>query len=166
LSNFNAATQSPLIMAGLLEAPAFNARLMAFQSGSVVHPQADAAVVLLGNPVILWPALLALAIALRDWIVTRRADAFRILAFYVGPYLAWAAQARQLAFLYYYLPSATIASLALVYASRRGNHPPWLLWAFVAAGFVGFAAPLPISAALLGTSMQTFNRLMLFQSWI
>ena len=153
-------------MAGLLEAPAFDARLMAFQSGSVVHPQADAAAVSLGNPVILWPALLALAIALRDWIVTRRADAFLILAFYVGPYLAWAAQARQLAFLYYYLPSATIASLALVYASRRGNHPPWLLWAFVAAGFVGFAAMLPISAALLGTSMQTFNRLMLFQSWI
>ena len=124
------------------------------------------AVVLLGNPLILWPALLALAITLRDWIVTRRADVFLILAFYVGPYLAWAAQPRQLAFLYYYLPSATIASLALVYALRRGNNPPWLLWAFVAAGFVGFAAMLPISAALVGTSMQTFNRLMLFQSWI
>ena len=125
-----------------------------------------AAVVLLGNPLILWPALLALAIALRDWIVTRRADAFLILAFYLGPYLAWAALPRQLAFLYYYLPSATIASLALVYVSRRGNNPQWLLWAFVAAGFVGFAAMLPISAAQVGTSMQTFNRLMLFQSWI
>ena len=32
-----------------------------------------AAVVFLGNPLILWPALLALAIALRDWIVARRA---------------------------------------------------------------------------------------------
>ena len=125
-----------------------------------------AAVVLLGNPLILWPALLALAIALRDWIVMRRADVFLILAFYLGPYLAWAAQPRQLAFLYYYLPSATIASLALVYALRRGNNPRWLLWAFVAAGFVSFAAMLPISAALVGTSMQTFNRLMLFQSWI
>jgi dolichyl-phosphate-mannose-protein mannosyltransferase len=125
-----------------------------------------AAVVLLGNPLILWPALLALAIALRDWTVTRRADAFLILAFYLGPYLAWAALPRQLAFLYYYLPSATIASLALVYVLRRGNTPRWLLWAFVAAGFVGFAAMLPISAAQVGTSMQTFNRLMLFQSWI
>jgi hypothetical protein len=34
-----------------------------------------AAVVFLGNPLILWPALVALAICLRDWIVTRRADA-------------------------------------------------------------------------------------------
>jgi dolichyl-phosphate-mannose-protein mannosyltransferase len=124
------------------------------------------AVVFLGNPLILWPALLALAVCLRDWIVARRADAFLILAFYVGPYLAWAALPRQLAFLYYYLPSAAVASLALVYALRRGNTPRWLLWAFVGAGFLGFAAMLPISAAQVGTSMQTFNRLMLFQSWI
>src|SRR4030088_3296357 len=33
------------------------------------------AVVFLGNPLILWPALLALAISLRDWIATRRTDA-------------------------------------------------------------------------------------------
>ena len=31
---------------------------------------------------------------------------------------------------------------------------------------LGFAAMLPVSAAFVGTSMQTFNRLMLFQSWI
>jgi dolichyl-phosphate-mannose-protein mannosyltransferase len=125
-----------------------------------------AAIVLLGNPLVLWPALAALAVCLRDWIVARRADAFLILAFYVGPYLAWAALPRQLAFLYYYLPSAAVASLALVYALRRGSTPPWLLWGFVGAGFLGFAAMLPISAAQVVTSMQTFNRLMLFQSWI
>ena len=32
-----------------------------------------AAVVFLGNPLILWPALIAVAICLRDWIVTRGA---------------------------------------------------------------------------------------------
>jgi dolichyl-phosphate-mannose-protein mannosyltransferase len=125
-----------------------------------------AAVVFLGNPLVLWPALLALAVCLRDWIVTRRADAFLILAFYLGPYLAWAMLPRTLAFLYYYLPSATIASLALVYALRRGNSPGWLLWAFVGVAFAGFAAMFPISAAFVGTSMETFNRLMIFQSWI
>ena len=31
-----------------------------------------AAIVLLGNPLVLWPALAALAVCLRDWIVTRR----------------------------------------------------------------------------------------------
>ena len=80
-----------------------------------------AAMVFLGNPLVLWPALLAVAICLRDWIVTRRADAFLILAFYLGPYLAWALLPRTLGFLYYYLPAATLASLALVYALRRGS---------------------------------------------
>lgn len=125
-----------------------------------------AAVVFLGNPLLLWPALAALAICLRDWIVTRRADAFLILAFYFGPYLAWALLPRTLGFLYYYLPSATVASLALVYALRRGNTPRWLLWGFVAVACAGFAAMLPISAAFVGTSMETFSRLMIFQNWI
>lgn len=125
-----------------------------------------AAVVFLGNPLVLWPALPAVAVTLRDWIVARRADAFLILSFYAGPYLAWALLPRALSFLYYYLPSATLASLALVYVLRRGNAPRWLLWAFVALAFAGFVVMLPITAAFVGTSMQTFNRLMIFQSWI
>jgi dolichyl-phosphate-mannose--protein O-mannosyl transferase len=125
-----------------------------------------AAVVFLGNPLVLWPALPALGICLRDWIVARRADAFLIVAFYFGPYLAWALLPRTLGFLYYYLPSATVASLALVYVLRRGSNPRWLLWAFVAVAFAGFAAMLPISAAFVGTTMETFSRLMIFQNWI
>jgi dolichyl-phosphate-mannose-protein mannosyltransferase len=124
------------------------------------------AVVLLGNPLVLWPALLALVVALRDFIVARRRDAFLVLAFYLGPYLAWALLPRSLAFIYYYLPSATTASLVLVYALRREGAPRWLLWAFVAVAAAGFAAMLPISAAFIGTTMQTFNRLMVFQNWI
>ena len=125
-----------------------------------------AAVVFLGNPLVLWPALAAIGICMRDWIVARRADAFLILAFYFGPWLAWAMLPRTLGFIYYYLPSATVASLALVYVLRRGNSPGFLLWAFVAVAFVGFAAMLPISVALVGTSMETFVRLMMFRSWI
>ncbi|WP_249147326.1 phospholipid carrier-dependent glycosyltransferase [Bradyrhizobium jicamae] len=125
-----------------------------------------AAVVSLGNPLVLWPALIAIAVALRDWIVARKADAFLVLAFYAGPYLAWALLPRSLSFIYYYLPSATTASLALVYALTREGAPRWLLWAFVAVGCAGFVAMLPITAAFIGTSMATFNRLMLFQNWI
>jgi len=117
-----------------------------------------------------WPSardwLSALAVCLRDWIVVRRYDAFLILAFYFGPYLAWAVLPRTLGFLYYDLPSATFASLALVYLFRRGNSPAWLLWVFVAVACAGFAAMLPISAAFVGTSMETFDRLMIFQNWI
>ena len=59
-----------------------------------------------------------------------------------------------------------LASLALVYVLRRGNTPRWLLWAFVALAFAGFVVMLPITAAFVGTSMETFTRLMIFQSWI
>jgi dolichyl-phosphate-mannose-protein mannosyltransferase len=126
------------------------------------------AIVFLGNPLILWPALVALGICLRDWIVKRRADAFLILAFYVGPWLAWAALPRTIGFIYYYLPSATIATLALVYVFTQGERAPprWMLWVFVAASSLGFAAMLPISVASLGTSMETYRRLMIFQNWI
>jgi dolichyl-phosphate-mannose--protein O-mannosyl transferase len=124
------------------------------------------AVVFLGNPLVLWPALVAIAIVLRDVIVARRADAFLIAAFYFGLYLFWALLPRALGFLYYYLPAATFASVALVYALRRGDNPRWVLWAFVVVAAIGFAAMLPISAAFVGTTMATFNRLMIFQSWI
>jgi dolichyl-phosphate-mannose-protein mannosyltransferase len=125
-----------------------------------------AAVVFLGNPLVLWPALVAVAICLRDWIASRRTEAFLILAFYFGLYLAWAMLPRAIGFIYYYLPAATFASLALVYALRRGNNARWLLWMFVALAGAGFAAMLPISVASLGTSMATFNHLMIFKSWI
>jgi dolichyl-phosphate-mannose-protein mannosyltransferase len=125
-----------------------------------------AAVVFLGNPLVLWPALPALVLCLRDWIVTRRTDAFLILSFCFGSYLAWAVLPRTVGFLYYYLPAATLASLALVYVLTRGNTPRWLLWGYVAIAFAGFAVMLPISAAFVGTSMATFNRLMIFRNWI
>ncbi|MHB0770230.1 phospholipid carrier-dependent glycosyltransferase [Bradyrhizobium sp. 5.13L] len=125
-----------------------------------------AAIVFLGNPLVLWPALLAIVVVLRDFIVARRWDAFLIAAFYFGPWLAWALLPRTLGFIYYYLPAATAASLALVYVLHRKGLPRWLLWAYVGVAAAGFGVMLPISAAFVGVSMQTFNRLMLFQSWI
>jgi dolichyl-phosphate-mannose-protein mannosyltransferase len=126
------------------------------------------AIIFLGNPLILWPALAALAICARDFIVKRRTQAFLILAFYLGPWLAWATLPRTIGFIYYYLPSATVASLALVYVLTEGERAPprWALWAFVAASAAGFLALLPISVSSLGTTMQTYQRLMIFQSWI
>lgn len=126
------------------------------------------AIIFLGNPLILWPALAALAVCARDFIVARRTQAFLILAFYIGPWVAWATLPRTIGFIYYYLPSATVASLALVYVLTQGERAPprWALLAFVAASVAGFVALLPISVAELGTSMQTYQRLMIFQSWI
>jgi dolichyl-phosphate-mannose-protein mannosyltransferase len=124
------------------------------------------AVVCLGNPLVLWPALAGLVVCACDVVVARRADALLALTFHLGPWLAWALLPRTLGFLYYYLPSATTASLVLVYALRRKGVPRWLLWAFVGIAGLGFAVMLPVSAAFVGTSMQTFQRLMIFQNWI
>ncbi|CCD94253.1 conserved exported hypothetical protein [Bradyrhizobium sp. ORS 375] len=44
--------------------------------------------------------------------------------------------------------------------------PRWALWAYVAVAALGFVVMLPVSAAFIGTTMSTFTRLMLFQSWI
>jgi dolichyl-phosphate-mannose--protein O-mannosyl transferase len=127
---------------------------------------AISAVVCLGNPLVLWPALLALIVCARDFVVARQRDAFLVLAFYAGPYLAWALLPRTLGFIYYYLPSATTASLVLVYAFGRGGMKRWWLWAFVGVGAAGFAVMLPMSAAFIGTSMAAFQRLVIFQNWI
>jgi dolichyl-phosphate-mannose--protein O-mannosyl transferase len=125
-----------------------------------------AAIVLLGNPLVLWPGLGALLVCLHDFVMARRRAPFLILAFYLGCYLPWALLPRALSFLYYYLPSATLLSLALPYAWMRWRLPVSVLWTFVAIAAIGFIVLLPISAAFVGTSMATFSRLMLFQSWI
>jgi dolichyl-phosphate-mannose-protein mannosyltransferase len=125
-----------------------------------------AAVVFLGNPPVLWPALQALGICLRDWIVARLADAFLILSFYFGPYLAWAmlpADAR-LHLLLFAIGDDGEPCAGICAEARQ--QPRWPLWAFVATAFAGFAAMLPISAAFVGTSMETFNRLMNSRNWI
>jgi dolichyl-phosphate-mannose-protein mannosyltransferase len=131
-----------------------------------VSDDSIAAVVFLGNPLVLWPSLLALAACLWDFVKHRSTTAFLILSFYFGSYLALALMPRALAFLYYYLPAATLLSLAPIHALTRVTTSRWPLWAFVAVACAGFIVMLPISAAFVGTSMATFNRLMLFQSWI
>ena len=131
-----------------------------------VDDQHIAAIVQLGNPLVLWPGLAALLVCVYDVIVARRRAAFLIVVFYLGCYLPWALLPRALSFIYYYLPSATLLSLALPYACLKARRPSLALWAVVAIALLGFVAMLPVSAAFVGTSMATFGRLMLFQSWI
>ena len=70
------------------------------------------AVLSLGNPVILWSAIPAVLVCLRDWIVERRRDAFLIGASYAALYLAWMVLPRAIGFSFYYLP-----------ARRNGREP-------------------------------------------
>ena len=85
-----------------------------------------AAVVFLGNPLILWPALIAVAICLRDWIVTRRVEAFLVLAFYFGPYLAWASLPRTLAPLLRESDDIRIGEIREFENGRHGGRRVWI----------------------------------------
>ena len=114
------------------------------------------AVVFLGNPLILWPALIAVAISLRDWIVTRRADAFLVLAFYLGPYLAWALLPRRSA------SSIIIAGgdhgepgAGLCAPSRR--HAALALVELRCGRLRRFLRDAADLGGVIGTSMATFN---------
>jgi dolichyl-phosphate-mannose-protein mannosyltransferase len=125
------------------------------------------AVLSLGNPVVLWSAIPAVLICLRDWIVERRRDAFIILASYAGLYLAWMVLPRAVGFSFYYLPSASVGSLALAYWFFRRQTQRWLWarWIFLAAALASFLLFLPISAASVETSLAGYERLMWFASW-
>jgi dolichyl-phosphate-mannose--protein O-mannosyl transferase len=125
------------------------------------------AVLSLGNPVILWSAIPAILICLRDWIVLRRRDAFLIVASYAALYFAWMVLPRAIGFSFYYLPAATVAGLALAYCFFGGETKRWLWarWIFLAAALAGFLLFLPISAASFETSLAGYERLMWFASW-
>jgi dolichyl-phosphate-mannose--protein O-mannosyl transferase len=125
------------------------------------------AVLSLGNPVILWSSIPAILVCLRDWIVLRRRDAFLIVASYAALYFAWIVLPRAIGFSFYYLPAATVASLALAYCFFRSETKRWLWarWVFMAAALANFLLFLPISAASIETSLAGFERLMWFTSW-
>lgn len=132
-----------------------------------IAPDSYLGVASLGNPVICWSAIPALLVCLHDWIVSRRRDAFLIVASYSALYFSWIAVPRAVGFSYYYLPAITVASLALTYCLFRGGSKlfVWSRWIFLAAAFACFVLFLPITSASVGISIATYERLMWLNSW-
>lgn len=120
-------------------------------------------VVLLGNPIIMWPGLLALVWCAWDWIQEKRWNAFFIVLFYLAFYGCWALIPRKIAFYYYYYPAAMMLGFALVYVLRHAKE--WILWSYVGLTFLFFLYFYPILAALRIPS-DSFRRWMWFRSWI
>lgn len=125
------------------------------------------AVVLLGNPAVLWAGIPALIVCLHGWLVHRRRDAFMIFVAYSALYLAWAVIPRRLEFLFYYLPAAMTLGPALAYMFYRTplHRDPSTRWFYLAVCIVLFVYFLPISNAAINISELSFNRTMWFQSW-
>ncbi|MEN9724301.1 MAG: hypothetical protein RJB38_2287 [Pseudomonadota bacterium] len=76
-------------------------------------------VLLLGNPVLIWGGLGALAWCARDWIRTRSFAAFWILATYGTFTFSWLLIPRKVTFFYYYYPSSILLSFAWGYLIHR-----------------------------------------------
>lgn len=119
-------------------------------------------VVLLGNPLVLWPGLAALACCSWAWLKGKDRGAFLILAAYGAFYLPWAVIPRKLTFYYYYYPAGVTSSLALACALRRR---PRLRWAYLAAAAAVFAYFFPVLSATR-IDPSHLRRWAWFSSWL
>ncbi len=134
--------------------------------GDDTRPTAQA-ILYLGNPLLLWGGLAAVATCLWGWIGRRRREALVISTAYFTFWLIWAFLPRRVSFAYYYLPAAMVLSLALAYAFYRTRLArwPWLRRVFLGAGVAVFCYFLPITSAAVGVSLPRFYSLMWLKSW-
>jgi len=125
------------------------------------------AVVFLGNPLVLWSGVVAIAACLYGALEHRRKDAFLISVAYCVLYFSWAIIPRKLEFAFYYLPAALALGPALAYLFYRTplNRWPWARRAFLAASILLFVYFLPVSSAAVTASQPQFNQLMWFANW-
>jgi hypothetical protein len=72
-------------------------------------------VIMLGNPLVMWGGLMALASCIWAWFARRSREAFLILNFYCAFYLGWAFIPRKITFYYYYYPAGMTLSMAIAF---------------------------------------------------
>ncbi len=127
-------------------------------------------VVLLGNPVLMWGGLAAIALGLWSWLKERSREAFLIVAAYLCLYLGWVLIPRKISFYYYYYPAGMTLSLAWTWIldeadKERPAWSPWLRWAFFVGCLGFFLYFLPILGAFK-IPAESFRRWMWLDSWI
>ena len=142
--------------------------LFAFEPGRT----AIQCVLFIGNPLVLWGGLAALAICVFDAIKRGSRTAAAIVICWATLYLSFALIPRRVGYFFYYYPAALTLSLAWVHVLRRWNdnlrigplRVRWLSAAFVAATFVFFFYFFDLlSGPLIGT--EAFRSRMWFRSW-
>jgi dolichyl-phosphate-mannose--protein O-mannosyl transferase len=109
-------------------------------------------VVMIGNPVVLWPGVVAALFCLWRWITRGSRQAFLAILWYGAMWLSWAIIPRTTTFYYYYLPPAMALTLALGYCAehlpqRRVLGLPWH-WLYAALAAFFFALQIPVSSAM------------------
>jgi dolichyl-phosphate-mannose-protein mannosyltransferase len=125
------------------------------------------AVMLLGNPLVLWAGIPALLVSLHGWLMARRRDTFLIAASALSLSLAWAVLPKVGGYFYYYFPSVMVLGLALTYVffETRLARWPWLRYIFLGATLALFIFFLPISSAAIGVTLPEYSERMWFGGW-
>ncbi|KQT33542.1 dolichyl-phosphate-mannose-protein mannosyltransferase [Sphingomonas sp. Leaf412] len=126
---------------------------------------AQRGILLIGNPVVMWGGLVAVAALYRDWVKT---GAWRLLA----PALLWTFAVAQFAlipkslgFYYYYYPASVFLCVAIAVALHHRRARPWDE-AVVLAAFAAALYFLPVLTAQALTDPGAFRRWTWFAGWI
>ncbi|MFD1786546.1 glycosyltransferase family 39 protein [Sphingomonas floccifaciens] len=118
----------------------------------------------LGNPAIMWGALIAIVWLGVHWLRTGSRAAAGVAMLWAGSLGIWAVIPKSLGFYYYYYPSSIFACIALAAAFHLAGARLCLFWfAVLATALFLYFYPI-ISAAALPNA-QAFNRWMWFDSW-
>ena len=126
---------------------------------------AQRGVLMLGNPVVMWSGLVAVAACLWAWARARDAKLGPVAMLWIGSYAVWAIVPKSPSFFYYYyLPSIWLPVVIAAALHRYGRRRVWDEAVLLAAAalFVWF---YPILSASALSGPQAFQRWMWFDSW-
>jgi len=118
-------------------------------------------ILLVGNPLVMWGGLIAVAACLWDRSPRSRA----IAALWLSSWLMWAIIPKSLGFFYYYYLSTLFLPLVLAAALDRFGRKHWDEW-FTVASFALFAFFYPILSGGALADGGAFHRWTWFTSWI
>jgi dolichyl-phosphate-mannose--protein O-mannosyl transferase len=129
-------------------------------------------IVLLGNPLVLWGGLIALAACAWAWWRRRSREPFWILLAWGGLYLGHAVLRRKVGYFFYYFPAAMTLSLAWAFVLReierrprlRATRVPWPSLVFLAATF-GFCIYFFDLLSAAPEYSEAFRSRMWLRSW-
>lgn len=129
---------------------------------------AQRGVLMIGNPVVLWGGLVAVALCLWAWMRTRDAKLGGVALLWIGSYAMWALIPKSLGFFYYYYLSSIWLSVVIAAACHRYAHGRQRYWdesfVAVAAGLFVWFHPILSAAAL--SAPDAFKRWTWFASWV
>jgi dolichyl-phosphate-mannose--protein O-mannosyl transferase len=122
-------------------------------SPELEEPTYVRAILLLGNPLVMWTGFAAAFLTLGAWVRRGTRDAFLVTAWYWALYLSWAVVPRPLTFYHYYFAAAMALTLNLAYVFRRYERGrffpvPWARWGFLAMAVAVFVIFFPVLSAM------------------